>query len=87
MITAETGDLACDPRSGGIAGNDHIALYYGVKGQQFRRNIRPGLSFMQYIGDLPVTNVLSAEASAAEYRRKVYEARCDRLGIEPVCSY
>ncbi len=40
-VVAAVGDPACDPRSGGIAGNEHLAQYYGVTTEHFRRNIRP----------------------------------------------
>ena len=81
------GDLACDPRSGGIAGLENIAPYYGVGVQQFRKHILPDLNYMRMLDDIPATNVTSAEADGSRYQQLVYEQRCTILGVSPiVCS-
>ena len=43
-IVAAVGDPACDPRSGGLAGNRNLARFYSVGPQQFKRNILPELA-------------------------------------------
>lgn len=84
---AIVGDLACDPRSGGIAELENIASYYGVGVQQFRKHILPGLNYIRKFGDIPATNVTSAEADGLRYQQAVYEQRCAKLGVLPVdCS-
>ena len=81
------GDLACDPRSGGIAGLEKIAPYYGVGVQQFRKNIMPTLNYIKEFGGAPATNTSSAEADGLRYQREMYEQRCTRLGVQPIdCS-
>lgn len=85
-ITATTGDLWTDPRSGGIADVRSMAAIYGVGVQQFQRNILPKLDFVQWLGDIPVTNQNSAHADAHRYREAVGRERCMRLGIKTDCS-
>ena len=80
-IVAALGDGACDPRSGGVAGTAHLAERFGVEAQQFRKHILPGLDFVRRLGGIPVTNVASLQAGAAEYRERVHRARCERLGV------
>lgn len=81
------GDFACDPRSGGIAGLEKIAPYYGVGVQQFRKNILPTLNYIKDFGGAPATNTSSAAADGSRYQREMYEQRCTRLGVQPMdCS-
>lgn len=74
-------DPACDPRSGGIAGNEILARIYGVGVQQFRRNIRPSLHYLRKLADMPVTNVFSAENDAERYKAEKIKSWAKNLGI------
>lgn len=84
---AEIGDPHCDPRSGGIAGVAHIAPFYGVGVQQFKRAILPGLSFVRWLGDIPISNVNSVQADGVRYQRAVRDKHCanlvQRAGVDP----
>ncbi len=80
---AIVGDSACDPRSGGIAGADHIAEYFEVSAAYFRRKILPNLKWVRYIKGIPVTNVNSADYGGQQHQTAVERKRFDNLGIIP----
>ena len=80
-IVAALGDAGCDPRSGGMAGSGHLAAVFGVDAQQFKRTILPRLDFVRRLGGVPVTNVASIDAAAADYRSQVNQRKRARLGI------
>ena len=82
-LMAEIGDPACDPRSGGIAGIKSKAVYFRVSGLHFRRNILPDLEWMRYLGNIPVTNVTSADYGGQQHQAAVMKKHCDNLGITP----
>jgi len=70
---SEIGDVTCDPRRGGIAGYGHIARYYGVDEQRFRKNIAPRLDYLVLVYGIPVTHVSSAAADGARHKVAVKE--------------
>ena len=85
-LTAIIGDLACDPRSGGIADTTIMANIFDVLPEQFRKNIVPQAVYIHRIGDLLVSNISSLEAHAVEYSQSVYERKCERIGVVPSSS-
>lgn len=82
-ICAELNDLSIDPRSGGIAGTAHLAVFLDVTVEHFRRNILPTLEFVHRWHGLSVTHTMSMAAFASAYRDEVWRARLERLGLEP----
>lgn len=85
-ITAATGDICCDPRSGGIADVSVMAEMYGVGEQQFRRNILPNLDYVRWLGNIPVMHQNSGYIGGMAYRDEVRRQRSARLGIMTDCS-
>ena len=79
-------DLACDPRSGGIAGTENIAKYFGVSPEHFRRKILSQQSWIRSVDGIPVTHVDSATAGGEFYRENVNISRRERLGLHDVSS-
>lgn len=74
-LTAQLGDLSCDPRSGGVAGNEYLCQFYGVGTQLFARYIAPSRSFLRRLGTIWVSNVNSVWADGLAYRESVAETR------------
>tara|TARA_R110000824_G_scaffold399102_1_gene604008 strand:+ start:50648 stop:51028 length:381 start_codon:yes stop_codon:yes gene_type:complete len=70
-IVAATGDTACDPRLGGVAGVKILAAFYGVGEQQFRRYILPNLTWIKWLGSKPITNVCSVLHDVKNYKANV----------------
>ena len=78
-LLATLGDPHCDPRSGGIASVESMAAIYGVTSPHFRRNILRDLKFVRRLDGLPVSNVNSLQASAAERKETVRAKNCANL--------
>ena len=79
-------DPACDPYNGGVAGNFNMAKFYTVGVQQFRKNIRPQLDFLRFIGGIPLSNISSLQNHASKYETRVRQNRCERIGMIPTNS-
>ena len=82
-LTAIIGDLACDPRSGGIADTTIMANIFDVLPEQFRKNIAPLADYIHRIGDLLVSNISSLEKHAIQRDQGVYDWKCQRIGAAP----
>jgi hypothetical protein len=80
-ILAATGDPACDPRSGGIAGAAHLAARCGMTVVPFRRDWLRRMTFVRWLADIPVSNVGSVDAWAEGCRAEVRRGRVERLGL------
>lgn len=74
-LTAELKDPNCDPRSGGVAGTEHLCQFYGVGPQQFSRSIAPKRPFLRRLGNIWVSNVNSIRADGLAYRESIAEKR------------
>lgn len=67
-MTAYTGDIACDPRSGAVIGMKNMAAFYGVSPEHYRDSILPMCrSWMRYYYGKPVSHVNSVVSHATEY--------------------
>ena len=75
-------DSTCDPRSGGIAGNENIAPLYGASTEHYRRNITKKRDYIKWLDDIPVTHISSATNDAYLYKQEVKEQRLKNLGID-----
>ena len=54
--------------------------------QQFRKHIRPYLTYLRHLGDIAVTQVFSAQADAEIYRARVKKQWCENLNVITDCS-
>lgn len=80
-------DPTCNPRSGGIAGYENIAPYYGVTPDHFRRKIAKERGYINWLGEskgkgaIPVTHVSSATIDGANFQLKREHRWRKNLGI------